>query len=73
MWQYATMIPVTSPTDLITTTQAGEILGVGRESVRRYADAGKLPFQLTPGGHRRFRRSDVTALATASTPAGSAS
>lgn len=49
--------------DVITAGAAAEILGVSRESVRRYADAGLLPHHRTPGGTRRFRRSDVEALA----------
>ena len=50
------------PDDLITSSQAGDILGVTDASIRRYANDGKLPCHLTPGGHRRFRRSDVLAL-----------
>ena len=47
------------PDDLITSSQAGDILGVTDASIRRYANDGKLPCHLTPGGHRRFRRSEV--------------
>lgn len=41
---------------------AAELLGVHRDTVTRWADEGKLPCWVTPGGHRRFRRSDVEAL-----------
>lgn len=50
------------PDDLLTSSQAGDLLGVTDASIRRYANDGKLPHQTTPGGHRRFRRSDVLAL-----------
>ena len=48
--------------DEITTAQAAEILRVSRSAIRNYADAGKLEHRRLPGGHRRFRRSDVEAL-----------
>jgi excisionase family DNA binding protein len=38
------------------------VAGVHRETVRRWAADGRLPFQLTAGGHRRFRREDVLVL-----------
>ena len=50
------------PDDLITTSEAGEILGVSGKTVSRYADLGTLPVLTLPSGHRRFRRSDVDAL-----------
>jgi excisionase family DNA binding protein len=53
------------PDDLLTSSQAGDLLGVTDASIRRYANDGKLPHQVTPGGHRRFRRSDVLALIAA--------
>lgn len=39
--------------------EAAEILGVHPSTVRHWADSGDLPSQRTPGGHRRFRRSDL--------------
>jgi excisionase family DNA binding protein len=42
--------------------EVAAILGVDEKSVRSWADAGQLPCWRTPGGHRRFRRSDVEAL-----------
>lgn len=38
---------------------AASILGVHPSTVRHWADSGELPTQRTPGGHRRFRRSDL--------------
>ena len=62
------------PTIPITEYQLGvpevaAILGVDENSVRRWADTGQLPCWRTPGGHRRFRRADVAALATPDVPA----
>lgn len=39
--------------------QAAEILGVHPATVRNWADKGELPSRRTPGGHRRFRKSDL--------------
>ncbi|MBX3064900.1 MAG: helix-turn-helix domain-containing protein [Anaerolineae bacterium] len=39
--------------------EAARILGVHPATVRSWADRGLLPSQRTPGGHRRFRRSDL--------------
>lgn len=46
--------------ELLTTSQAAEILGVSGTYVRKLADAGKLPIELR-GTHRRFRLDDVMA------------
>jgi excisionase family DNA binding protein len=45
--------------DLITTTEAAELAGVGVSSIKRWADQKKISAVKTPGGHRRVRRSDV--------------
>lgn len=42
---------------------AADILGVHPATVRNWADKGDLPSRRTPGGHRRFRRSDLNKLA----------
>lgn len=45
--------------------RAGEVaalLQVSRRSVAAWAQRGFIPFIETPGGHRRFRASDVRAL-----------
>lgn len=47
---------------------AGRLVGVHPETIKRWADRGKLPSFLTPGGHRRFRRSDVDALLAVANP-----
>lgn len=45
--------------ELLTSTQVAELLGVGASSVKRWADSGRLTCVRTPGGHRRFLRSEV--------------
>jgi excisionase family DNA binding protein len=45
--------------DWVSLRQAAEILGVHPATVRNWADRGDLPSRRTPGGHRRFRRSDL--------------
>jgi len=39
--------------------QAADLLGVSANTVRRWADAGKIACQRTPGGQRRFSRDDL--------------
>lgn len=49
---------------LISAGEAAFILRKNPRTVARWADDGTLPVvELTEGGHRRFRRSDVEALA----------
>ena len=47
---------------LITSAEAARIAGVGTTAIKRWADEGALECVRTPGGHRRFRRSDVERL-----------
>lgn len=50
--------------DLRLTAAAGE-LGVHPDTLRQWADEGKVPSWRTPGGHRRFRVEDLEAFRTA--------
>lgn len=43
--------------------QAADLLGVHPATVRNWADKGDLPSRRTPGGHRRFRKADLTQYA----------
>jgi excisionase family DNA binding protein len=53
--------------------RACEILGVNQSTLRQWTDSGRVPFFLTPGGHRRYRESDLRALASpAASPSGAA-
>ncbi|MGD9145541.1 MAG: helix-turn-helix domain-containing protein [Anaerolineae bacterium] len=47
--------------DWFSLTEASEMLGVHPTTLRRWADAGSIPCLRTPGGHRRFRISDLAA------------
>lgn len=55
--------PSGSHDHLMTPAEVAAIFRVGRTTVARWANAGRLPFIRTPGGQRRFRQSDVNALA----------
>jgi excisionase family DNA binding protein len=44
---------------------ASRLVGVGPDTLRRWADAGKVQSYATPGGHRRFLRSSLEAMINA--------
>lgn len=46
----------------LTLGAASKVLGVDPDTLRRWADAGKIEVFTTPGGHRRFPRSAVEAM-----------
>jgi excisionase family DNA binding protein len=48
-----------SESEWVSLRQAAEMLGVHPATVRNWADKGDLPARRTPGGHRRFRKSDL--------------
>jgi excisionase family DNA binding protein len=48
--------------ELLTPGGVAALLFVDPKTVTRWAIAGKLPAIRTPGGHRRYRRSDVLAI-----------
>lgn len=48
-----------SRADLLTPNQVADRLLVAPVTVRLWASRGLLPFETTPGGHRRFREQDV--------------
>jgi excisionase family DNA binding protein len=41
---------------------ASRLVGVGPDTLRRWADSGKVQSYQTPGGHRRFLRSSLEAM-----------
>ncbi len=47
---------------LLTATQVGALFGVGRRTINRWADEGRLPAVMTPGGQRRYRHRDITPI-----------
>ena len=46
----------------MTLGQAAKYLGIAQSTVRVWTDSGRLPVFYTPGGHRRFLRSDLDAF-----------
>lgn len=53
----------------ITMTGAAERLGVSPKTLKKWVTAGHIPCLRTPGGHRRFRASDLDAFIARSTTA----
>ncbi|HEY7197796.1 MAG TPA: response regulator [Gaiellaceae bacterium] len=46
----------------LTLGQAAQYLGVAQSTIRKWSDSRRLAAFYTPGGHRRFRRSDLDAF-----------
>jgi excisionase family DNA binding protein len=56
----ATRLPVpANEPDWLTLGQAAKYLGMAQSTIRKWSDSGRLPAFYTPGGHRRYRRSDL--------------
>src|SRR5579862_5352876 len=53
----------------LTLGQAARFLGVAQSTIRKWSDQGRVPAFYTPGGHRRYRRSDLEAFLARSGPA----
>jgi excisionase family DNA binding protein len=54
----------------LTLGQAARFLGVAQSTIRKWSDQGRVPAFYTPGGHRRYRRSDLEAFLDRSGPGG---
>lgn len=50
---------MTESSEWVSLRAAADILGVHPATVRNWADKGELPSRRTPGGHRRFHKSDL--------------
>jgi excisionase family DNA binding protein len=57
-------VHIESMTKLLTSTKAAALLRVSVSTVKRWADDGTLPSELTRGGHRRFTRADLDRFRT---------
>ena len=58
--------PSTDPDDpWLALGAASRLVGVGPDTLRRWADSGKVQSYQTPGGHRRFLRSSLEAMVNA--------
>ena len=55
-------------TGILTTGDVATMFGVDQRTVREWCKAGRLPHFRTPGGHRRFRSAEVTALLNGGQP-----
>jgi excisionase family DNA binding protein len=56
----------------LTLGQAARFLGVAQSTIRKWSDQGRVPAFYTPGGHRRYRRSDLERFLERSGPGGAA-
>ena len=56
------MRPVPNPDPLLTPGEVAQMFRVDSKTVTRWAAAGRIGSIRTPGGHRRFRESEVRAL-----------
>ena len=56
----------------LTLGQAARFLGVAQSTIRKWSDNGRVPAFYTPGGHRRYRRSDLETFLDRSGPGGKA-
>lgn len=63
------LAPNSEPLDWMTLSQAAQALGIHPSTLRRWADQGEIPCVRTPGGHRRFRGSDLRRFLDARTEA----
>jgi excisionase family DNA binding protein len=57
----------------LTLGQAAKYLGVAQSTMRKWSDVGRVSAFYTPGGHRRYRRSDLDQFLDRSGRAGSSS
>jgi excisionase family DNA binding protein len=55
-------VPRDAGQDLLSRSEVARILGVSPNTVTRWAREGRLPSQVTLGGHHRFARSVVERL-----------
>src|SRR5436305_13724810 len=54
--------------DWLTLGQAAKFLGVAQSTIRKWSDLGRVPAFYTPGGHRRYRRTELDAFLERSGP-----
>jgi excisionase family DNA binding protein len=57
--------PPSIPSTWLPIRAAAAFLGVSESALRAWADAGVVSSHRTPGGHRRFLQTDLTAMLTA--------
>jgi len=62
-------LPIGAPVDWLSLGPASRLVGVDPDTLRRWADAGRIRAFATPGGHRRFSRADLDRLVASRRPA----
>ena len=62
--------PPTGEPEWLTLGQAAKFLGVAQSTIRKWSDQGRVPAFYTPGGHRRYRRTDLETFLERSGPGG---
>ena len=55
-------LAIGAPADWLSLGPASRLMGVDPDTLRRWADAGRVRAFATPGGHRRFSRADLDRL-----------
>jgi excisionase family DNA binding protein len=58
--------PVATEIDWLTLSDASKLLGVHPSTLRQWCDEGRITAFRTPGGHRRFSRSEIEKFLAAS-------
>ena len=53
--------------DLLPVGESAALVGISRDTLKRWEAAGRIASLRTPTGHRRYRRADIEALLTEET------
>ena len=56
--------PVAASRQWLSLGPASRLVGVDPDTLRRWADEGRIEAYVTPGGHRRFDRSTIEVMVT---------
>jgi excisionase family DNA binding protein len=64
----STRLAPSGEADWLTLGQAAKYIGVAQSTIRKWSDQGRVPAFYTPGGHRRYRRSDLDTFLERSGP-----
>lgn len=52
------------PDDFLPPAESAKLIGISRDTLKRWEKKGRITSLRTPEGHRRYRRGDVEALLT---------
>ncbi|MBU8816391.1 MerR family transcriptional regulator [Mycolicibacterium goodii] len=59
--------------EFLAPSEAAALIGISRDTIKRWEKSGRITAMRTPLGHRRYRRSDVEALLTSGSDTAEAS